>query len=89
MPTLIEAGVPDYDYSTWYALFMPAATAPAIITKVNTVTRQALATDDMKQKFDAQGVEPWTNTPAELGEYFRAETGKWGKVVKAAGVPQL
>jgi tripartite-type tricarboxylate transporter receptor subunit TctC len=89
VPTLSEAGVPDYDYSTWYALFMPAATAAAIVAKVNTVTRQALATDDMKQKFDAQGVEPWTNTPAELGAYFRAETGKWGKVVKAAGVPQL
>ena len=89
VPTLSEAGVPDYDYSTWYALFMPAATSPAIISKVNAVTRQALASEDMKQKFDAQGVEPWTNTAAELGTYVRAETAKWGKVVKAAGVAQL
>jgi tripartite-type tricarboxylate transporter receptor subunit TctC len=89
VPTLMEAGVPDYDYSTWYALFMPAGTPPAVIAKVNQVTRQALAADDLKQKFDAQGVEPWTNTPAELGAYLRAETDKWGKVVRAAGVPQL
>ena len=89
VPTLIEAGVPDYDYSTWYALFMPARTPPAIIAKVNQVTRAALATEDLKQKFDAQGVEPWTNTPAELGAYVRAETAKWGKVVRAAGIPQL
>ena len=89
VPTLIEAGVPDYDYSTWYALFMPAGTPGAIISKVNQVTRAALATEDLKQKFDAQGVEPWTNTPAELGAYVRAETEKWGKVVRAAGIPQL
>src|SRR5258706_355118 len=66
VPTLIEAGVPDYDYSTWYALFMPTGTAPAIIAKVNQVARTALAAEDMKERFDAQGVEPWTNTPAAL-----------------------
>ena len=86
---LIEAGVPDYDYSTWYALFMPARTPAAIVNKVNAVTRQALATEDMKQKFDAQGVEPWTDTPAELGAYLKSETEKWGRVVKAANIPLL
>ena len=89
VPTLIEAGVPDYDYSTWYALFMPAGTPAAIIARVNQVTRAALAEEDLKQKFDAQGVEPWTSTPAELGAYVRAETEKWGKVVRAAAIPQL
>jgi tripartite-type tricarboxylate transporter receptor subunit TctC len=89
VPTLMESGVPDFDYSTWYALFVPAGTPPAIIDKLNHVTRQALAAEDMKQKFDAQGVEPWSDTAAELGAYLRAETEKWGKVVRAAGVPQL
>ena len=87
--TLMEAGVQDYDYSTWYALFLPARTAPAIVAKINQVTRHALGRDDMKQKFDAQGVEAWSTTPAELGAYLRAETEKWGKVVRAAGIPQL
>ncbi len=89
VPTLIESGVPDFDYSTWYALFVPAATPRPVIDKLNQVTRQALAADDMKQKFDAQGVEPWSGTAAELGAYVRAETEKWGKVVRAAGIPQL
>ena len=89
VPTLLETGVPDYDYSTWYALFMPARTPAAIVNKVNAVTRQALATEDMKQKFDAQGVEPWTDTPAELGAYLKSETEKWGRVVKAANIPLL
>ncbi len=89
VPTLIEAGVPDYDYSTWYALFMPAGTPDAVINKLNAVTREVLATDDLKQKYDAQGVEAWSNTATELGNYLRTETEKWGKVVRAAGIPQL
>ncbi len=89
VPTLMESGVPDYDFSTWYALFVPAGAPRPVIDKLNQVTRQALAADDMKQKFDAQGLEAWSNTPAELGAYLRAETEKWGKVVRAAGIPQL
>jgi tripartite-type tricarboxylate transporter receptor subunit TctC len=89
VPTLIEAGVPDYDYSTWYALFAPAGTPRPVIDKLNQATRQVLAADDMKQKYDAQGVEAWSNTAAELSAYLREETEKWGKVVRAAGIPQL
>jgi tripartite-type tricarboxylate transporter receptor subunit TctC len=85
----MESGVPDYEYSTWYALFMPAGTPRAILDKVNQVTVQALAADDIKQRYDAQGVEAWSSTAAELGAYVRAETEKWGKVVRAAGIPQL
>ena len=89
VPTLIEAGVPDYDYSTWYALFVPAGTPRAIVDKLNQTTRRVLASADIKQKFDAQGVEPWTSSPAELAAYLRSETEKWGRIVRAAGIPQL
>ncbi len=89
VPTLIEGGVRDYDYSTWYALFLPARAPRTIVDKLNQATRAILADDDMKQKFDAQGVDAWSSSSAELGAYLRAETEKWGKVVRAAGVPQL
>jgi tripartite-type tricarboxylate transporter receptor subunit TctC len=89
VPTLIESGVRDFDYSTWYALFVPAGTPRAVVDKLNRATREALAAEDMKQKFDAQGVEAWSSTAAELGAYLRAETEKWGKVVRAANIPQL
>jgi len=89
VPTLMESGVPDYDYSTWYALFVPTGTPRPVVDRLNQVTRQILATDDMKQRFDAQGLDAWSNTAVELGAYLRAETEKWGKVVRAAGIPQL
>ena len=89
IPTLEESGVPDYDYSTWYALFVPAGTPRTVIDNLNQATRKVLASDDMKQKFDEQGLEPLSSTPAELAAYLRSETEKWGQVVRAAGVPQL
>lgn len=87
IPTLIEAGVPGYDYSTWYGVLAPARTPRAIIDKLNRTLRSTLALDDMKQKFDAQGVEPLASTPAEFSSYLRTETEKWNKVVRAAGIP--
>ena len=89
VPTLGESGVPDYDYSTWYALFVPTGTPRAVIDKLNQATRKVLASDDMKQKFDAQGLDPLSSTPAELTAYLRSETEKWGTVVRAAGVPLM
>jgi tripartite-type tricarboxylate transporter receptor subunit TctC len=89
VPTLSEAGVPDYDYSTWYALFLPAGAPRGVVERLNQVTREILATEDMKQKFEAQGVDAWSSGAAELGAYLRTETEKWGKVVRTAGIPQL
>ncbi len=89
VPTLSESGVPDYDYSTWYALFAPAGTPRGVIDRLNQATRKVLASDDMKQKFEAQGLEPLSSTSFELAAYLRSETDKWGKVVRAVGVPQL
>ena len=87
VPTLIEVGVPGYDYSTWYGVFAPAGTPRAITDKLNRTLRQTLALEDMKHKFEAQGVDPLASTPAEFGSYLKSETEKWSKVVRAAGIP--
>jgi tripartite-type tricarboxylate transporter receptor subunit TctC len=85
VPTLIEAGVPGFDYSTWYAIFVPAATPAAVVDTLNRTTRQVLGRDDVKARLDAQGVDASTSTPAELSAYLKSETVKWGKVVRATG----
>ncbi|MFN7087470.1 MAG: tripartite tricarboxylate transporter substrate-binding protein, partial [Burkholderiales bacterium] len=89
IPTLDESGVPGYDYSTWYALFAPAGTPRAVIDKLNQATRRVLAQAETRQRLDNQGVEALGGTPAELGAYLELETEKWGRVVRAAGVPSL
>jgi tripartite-type tricarboxylate transporter receptor subunit TctC len=87
VPTLIEAGVPGYDYSTWYGVLAPAGTPRAVIDKLNRTLRSTLALEDMKRKLEAQGVDPLAGTPAEFGSYLKSETEKWTKVVRAAGIP--
>jgi tripartite-type tricarboxylate transporter receptor subunit TctC len=86
VPTLIEAGVPGYDYSTWYGLLVPARTPRAIIDQLHRQTLRALAREDARRKLEAQGVEVLTNTPAEFSAYLKSETGKWVGIVRAAGI---
>lgn len=87
VPTFGEAGIPDFEYNTWYGILAPAGTPRAVIGKLNQTMRKALAAQDTKHKFDVQGLEPLDNTPAEFAAYLRAETEKWGKVVRAASIP--
>ena len=87
IPTLIEAGVPGYDYNTWYGLLLPARTPSAIVALLHAAALAALAREDAQRKLEAQGVETTTNTPAEFQAFLKAETRKWIEVVRGAGIP--
>ena len=85
VPTLNEAGVKGYEFSTWYALLAPARTPAGIVDRLNADTHKALASPSLREQFAAQGLEPAASTPQELGRYLRSEVAKWAKVVKASG----
>ncbi|HEX2826285.1 MAG TPA: tripartite tricarboxylate transporter substrate binding protein [Burkholderiales bacterium] len=85
IPTMSEAGVKGYEFSTWYALLVPARTPKAIVDRLNAESRKVLATPAVQEQFAAQGLEAAASTPHELGTYLRSEVEKWGKVVKASG----
>jgi tripartite-type tricarboxylate transporter receptor subunit TctC len=85
VPTLSEAGVKGYEFSTWYGLLVPARTPKAIVDRLNAESRNVLASPAVKEQFAAQGLEPASSTPQEFGSYLRSEVEKWGKVVKASG----
>jgi tripartite-type tricarboxylate transporter receptor subunit TctC len=88
VPTLIEAGVPDYEYSTWYGLLAPRGTPTVVVSKLAKTAGTILVSEDAKRKFEAQGVEPLVNTPAEFAAYLKSETTKWARVVNEAKIPQ-
>jgi tripartite-type tricarboxylate transporter receptor subunit TctC len=85
VPTMDEAGVKGYEFSTWYGLLVPAGTSRAIVDRLNTETRKAIASAVVKEAFVGQGLEPVSSTPQEFGNYLRSEVAKWGTVVKASG----
>ena len=85
MPTVAESGLPGYEVTIWYAVFVPAGTPRAVISRLNTDTVNALNSPDLKDRLTLQGLDVAGSTPAELDAIVKAETLKWAKVVKESG----
>ncbi|MDQ3189061.1 MAG: tripartite tricarboxylate transporter substrate binding protein [Pseudomonadota bacterium] len=85
LPTMAEAGLPGFELSTWFAFFAPAATPRAIVDKISSDMRRALAQPDMKERLAGLGVVVIGSTPDELAVFQRSELAKWGKIIKDSG----
>ena len=86
VPTVAEAGVPNYVAVQWYGLLAPAGTPPAIIARINAEAVKALHSDELRQKLAADGAEPVGSTPGGFARLIREELDKWGRVARAAKV---
>jgi tripartite-type tricarboxylate transporter receptor subunit TctC len=86
VPTIAEAGVPGYESLQWYGLLAPAATPKEIIARLNRDSVAVLRTPEIVARLANDGGEVVAGTPEEFGAYLRAETEKWAKVAKAAGI---
>jgi len=86
IPTIAEAGLPDFDVVSWYALVAPAGTPPAIVAKVQATVAAALAKSDVRDKLAGLGAEPVGNTPAEFAAMQRAESARWQKLAREANI---
>lgn len=87
-PTIAEAGVPGFDYGTWYGLLVPAGTPRAIVDKLNKATVEQLKTPALQQRYNAQGLDTIPSTSAEYMAKLKSETEKWAKVVREANIQQ-
>ncbi len=85
VPTIAEAGVPGYEAVSWFGLFAPAATPAPVLAKISAALAKVLANPEVQKKISAQGGETVNETPAQFATFIRAETTKWGKVVKESG----
>ena len=85
VPTMAEAGLADFEVSSWNGLLTPAKTPPEIVAKLNREFVRILATADVREKFAAQAAEPVGSTPEQFRAYIKYEIEKWAQVVKASG----
>jgi tripartite-type tricarboxylate transporter receptor subunit TctC len=85
LPTIDEAALPGYEANAWFAVLAPRATSAAIVDKLNRAIVGIIEAPDVREKLLAQGVEPMTSTPADLGRFLGAEIVKWTRVVKESG----
>ena len=85
LPTIAESGLAGFDINTWFGLFVPAGTPPAIVERLHGEFVKALQAPEVRSKMLALGAEPVGSTPAEFAQYIRSEAVKYAKLVKASG----
>ncbi len=87
IPTVAEAlGIPDYEVDSWYALFAPAATPPAIVTRMQREMARVIQLPDVKQKLLEQGGDTVGSSPEALDRVVRSELRKWADLVRDAKI---
>ena len=86
VPTIAEAGVPGFEVLNWYGIVAPAKTPEAIVQKLNRELLKTLASAEMIESFNAQGLEAAGGPPEEFGKFIKSEIVKYAKVVKAANI---
>jgi tripartite-type tricarboxylate transporter receptor subunit TctC len=86
LPTMIEAGVPGYESTSWNGLVMPAKTPKAVIDRFYSALAQVLQTPDVRERIVALGAEVSGITPAEFASFMEKETQKWARVVREANI---
>ena len=86
VPTMAEAGMPDYKYDSWFAIMAPAGTPAPIIKKISEDIASILKTPEMQARWQTLGAIPITSTPAELDAIIRSDAERYGKILQAAGV---
>jgi tripartite-type tricarboxylate transporter receptor subunit TctC len=86
VPTLIEAGVPGVEMSTWYGLFATAGTPREVLARLYAETMKALALPEVRRKLQDMGGEPGTLTSEQFGAMNRADFERFGKLVRDANI---
>lgn len=86
VPTVAEAGLPGFEVTTWYGVLAPAGTPRPIIVRLNAELVKVMHSPEMKQRLAGIGTDPVTSSPEEFAAYIQAEIGKWGDVIRKAGL---
>ena len=86
VPTVAEAGIPDYNATIWIGVVAPAGTPKEIVAKLNTEINKILTRADIRDSWRRQGANTMVMTPQEFGAYIESEIARWAKLIKANGI---
>lgn len=88
VPTMQEAGVPDFEVNSWYGVCAPAATPVALLDKLNADLHAVMRTPEVEQRLSGLGMPPAPTGRDEFDKFMRAEIERWAQVIKDAKVPK-
>jgi tripartite-type tricarboxylate transporter receptor subunit TctC len=86
VPTMPEAGLPDFEITSWFGLLAPAGTPPPIVGRLNAEIAKVLAREDVKATLGAQGLEVAASSPEQFAAHIKSEIGRLTKIARAAGI---
>jgi tripartite-type tricarboxylate transporter receptor subunit TctC len=86
VPTIAEAGLPGYEFTTWHGILAPKATPRPIVALLNDRMKKSLMTPDQVKRFQDHGLDIVAGTPEEFAAFIAAEYKKWGRVIKERGM---
>jgi tripartite-type tricarboxylate transporter receptor subunit TctC len=86
LPTISESGVPGYEVTNWWGIVVPAGTPRSVIDRLHKDLTAIVVSPETKKRFEAEGSEPLSMSLDEVGRFIAAETTKWARVVKEAGI---
>ena len=81
VPSAPEAGFPELEYKTWFALWGPAKLPPDVLAKLSAALKEVLAREDIRAQLDKGGVDPAFSTPQEFDAMFRADHARWNRLL--------
>jgi tripartite-type tricarboxylate transporter receptor subunit TctC len=86
VPTIAEAGVPDYEAANWWGILAPAGTPFAIVRRLHAELTAIIKSDETRKRLDAEGAQALPLSSEAFGRLIAAETVKWARVIKEAGI---
>jgi len=84
-PTLVEQGLKDLVFNEWFGFYLPAKAAPDLVRKLNAAMVEALAAPDLVAGLETMGLEARASSPAELAALLKADTERWGPLIRSIG----
>lgn len=86
LPTIAESGLPGYDYVAWFGVFVAGTTPRALIARIDTLYKQAIADSDTRSRLGVAGITTEPSTPQKFQLMLRDEIARWKKIIAAAGI---
>ena len=86
VPTVAEAGLPGYAFTSWYGLFTTGGTDPAIVERLAQEVRKIMERPEVQAQFEAQGLDPETSDPKSFKQQIDRELTRWSRDVKTMGI---
>jgi len=86
IPSMREAGVPDYEATAWYGVFAPAKLSPDLVERIHEALRKSMGTPEARQAMTSRGVEPVLDTPAHFQAELQSDLARWCEVTRRARI---